>query len=222
MRTIFWDLPTKKTVEQFAQPFIFLIIKIVVADGESVVAVFGDPGGCGQGCVEEEEGAARHVGALKADLRRQGGGVSRGVVDRAVKNGAELHSVLAIEDHAVNSVRIVFRLHAVHYHVTRGDLADEGLATALGVDNSAKPEDLILVVKFVGVKDRLKAAREANAAAIDSDGHTHRLGKGAYGHVKPAVAHNYAGGSVKQSSAVSVCNVATVIYADLKARGGHS
>ena len=79
----------------------------MVADGKGVVTVFGDPGGGGEADVQEEECAAGNVGSLEADLCRQRCAVARGIVNRAVKNGAELDAVLTVENYAVDRIRIV-------------------------------------------------------------------------------------------------------------------
>ena len=79
----------------------------MVADGEGVVAVFGDPGGGGEADVQKEECAAGNVGSLEADLCRKRCAVARGVINRAVKNWAELDAVLTVENYAVYRVRVV-------------------------------------------------------------------------------------------------------------------
>ncbi len=159
------------------------------ADGLPVGAARVDPGALGQGRGEEIEGVPCGIfpgqgppGGLQGQLR---GLACHG----AVGHGLELHAVFIVKNDLRDAVGEVPAGHPVQNHVAHGDLALQGLAAALGVDNAGEPVVVHGVVFRAG-----GGHRRAPQPGVPSDIRAQGLRREAQGHVGLALHHVYHAG----------------------------
>ena len=115
-----------------------------------VLPVFNDPVRLGGYGIQEEHGVFGELGALKTDFGGEGGGVGRGIVDRAIENGTELNAPLSVEDDTVDRVRVVARGYAIKNNVSDSKLTEKRLTARLGGYYSGEPENLVITLKLLG------------------------------------------------------------------------
>lgn len=158
----------------------------MISDGEGKGAVLGDPVAGGDPGIHKEEDLIRDAVAVKADLSGDDRGSRGGLIDRSNGDGGELRATLAVEDHAIDAVRILSVRHAVENHVAHRDLTVQALSTRFGGNDSGEPIEIVRVI--VGRAALQRFARGAklygSCGMIPRKIHTKCLGKRANGNEK--------------------------------------
>ena len=186
----------------------------MVSDRKAVGAVVRHPGRNRKARLEKEKNFARNAVSLKTDLRRRHRGLVGRAVNAAVDHGAELHTVAAVKDHAVDRGGIEGRAHAVQHHASDGDLPEQRLALALCADDARKPVERILIVIVFSVSQIIFLAEERNASrpVVPRKRNAHYLCRRADGKIHSSVTHHNSGRKRIKRAAVGVHHVASVAH----------